>query len=172
MFIEILQITIPALLVMITAVYMMNRNSKKDHELKKTELALSNNKTITPVRLQAYERITIFLERITPNSIIFRLQSPDMTAGKLHSDMLELIRAEYEHNLSQQIYVSSKTWDHVKNAKELTVKLINEAADNVKPDVPAMNLSREIFDKLVEYEKAPTHQAIDKIKEELFKLYS
>jgi hypothetical protein len=168
---EILQITIPALLVMATAIYMMDRQSKKDHDLKLTELALTNQKTITPLRLQAYERVVIFLERITPNSIIFRLQTPDATAEQLHKEMLELIRAEYEHNLSQQLYLSSHAWDKVKQAKELTIKLINEAADNVKPDDNAMKLSRELFDKLVEHEKAPTHEAIITLKEELHKLF-
>ncbi|MGC9330540.1 MAG: hypothetical protein ACP5DZ_01525 [Bacteroidales bacterium] len=169
---EILQITIPALLVLATAIYMMQRQSKKEHELKLTELALNNQKTITPLRLQAYERVVIFLERITPNSIVFRLQTPTMTAGQLHKEMLELIRAEYEHNLSQQLYLSSHAWGKVKQAKELTIKLINEAADSIKPDDNALQLSRAIFDKLVEHEKAPTHEAIDTLKEEIHKLFS
>ncbi|MGM0649651.1 MAG: hypothetical protein ACQES1_03975 [Bacteroidota bacterium] len=169
---EILQITIPALLVMATAIYMMNRHSKREHELKLTELALSNQKTITPLRLQAYERVVIFLERITPNSIVFRLQTPTMTAEQLHKEMLELIRAEYEHNLSQQIYLSSHAWEKVKHAKEMTIKIINEAADKVKPDDNAMKLSRAVFNKLVEYEKAPTHAAIDTLKEDLHKIFT
>ncbi len=169
---EILQITIPALLVMATAVYMMQHQSKKDHELKLTELAMDNQKTITPLRLQAYERVVIFLERITPNSIVFRLQTPTMTADQLHKEMLELIRAEYEHNLSQQLYLSNHAWGQVKQAKELTIKLINEAAENVKPNDNAIQLSREIFDKLVEFEKAPTHEAIDTLKEEIHKLFT
>jgi hypothetical protein len=172
MILNILEITIPALLVMVTAIYMMNRQSKKDHQLRLTELAVSNNKTITPLRLQAYERIVIFLERITPNSIIFRLQTPKMTSQQMQKEMLELIRAEYEHNLSQQIYLSPQAWESVKQAKELTIKIINEAADNVKPEAPAMELSREIFDKLVEQEKAPTHQAIDVLKQEISRFFS
>ncbi|MFP4663591.1 MAG: hypothetical protein ACLFM1_04105 [Bacteroidales bacterium] len=169
---EILQITLPALIVMITAIYMMNRQSKRDHQLKLTELAVTNNKTITPLRLQAYERIIIFLERITPNSIIFRLQTPEMTAQQMHQEMLQLIRAEYEHNLSQQLYVSPEGWESVKQAKELTIKIINEAADNVKPTASALELSREIFDKLVEQEKAPTHQAIERLKKEVARFFS
>ncbi|MFO7880529.1 MAG: hypothetical protein ACQES0_01800 [Bacteroidota bacterium] len=169
---EILQITLPALIVMITAIYMMSRQSKRDHQLKLTELAVTNNKTITPLRLQAYERIIIFLERITPNSIIFRLQTPEMTAQQMHQEMLQLIRAEYEHNLSQQLYVSPEGWESVKQAKELTIKIINEAADNVKPTASALELSREIFDKLVEQEKAPTHQAIEQLKKEVARFFS
>ena len=129
MFLEILQITIPAVLVMATAVFMMNRNAQKDHERKMTELALSNNKTITPIRLQAYERITVFLERITPNSIIFRLQTPKMTAGNLHSEMLELIRAEYEHNLSQQIYETAKAKGLGKKDISSVITMLEEMCD-------------------------------------------
>jgi hypothetical protein len=169
---NILMSAIPALIVMFTAIYFINRHAKKEHDLKRMELAVNNHKITTPLRLQAYERIVIFLERITPNSIIVRLQTPNMTAGQLHRELLELIRAEYEHNLSQQLYLSSESWEKVKTAKELTIQLINNAADKVKPTDSAMLLSKEIFDRLIERDKAPTHEAIAALKKEVANIFS
>ncbi|MDA3911168.1 MAG: hypothetical protein PF448_07420 [Bacteroidales bacterium] len=168
---QVLLASIPSLIVMFTAIYMMNRHTKKEHDLKRMELAVNNRKIVTPLRFQAYERVIIFLERITPNSIIVRLQTPKMNAGQLHKELLELIRAEYEHNLSQQLYLSSASWEKVRTAKELTIQLINNAADKVKPETNAMELSREIFDRLIEKDKAPTHEAIEALKKEVALLF-
>lgn len=171
MVIDILMVSLPALIVMFTAIYMMNKHSKKEQELKRIELAVNNRKIVTPLRFQAYERLIIFLERITPNSIIVRLQTPNMTAGQLHKEILELIRAEYEHNLSQQLYISPASWEKVRNAKELTIQLINNSAEKVKPTDGAMELSRQIFDKLIEKDKAPTHAAIELLKAEIAQMF-
>lgn len=172
MFGEILKISIPALIVMTTTIYMMNKTSKKEQALKRIELAVNNNKIITPLRLQAYERVIIFLERITPNSIIVRLQTPNMTVNQLHIELLELIRAEYEHNLSQQLYLSPGTWEKVRTAKELTIQLINNAADKVSPEANAMELSSQIFDLLIEKDKAPTHEAIASLKKDVANIFA
>lgn len=171
-FLEILKYTLPALIVMLTAILILHNMFKKERDLKKMEMVMDNNKIITPIRLQAYERISIFLERITPNSIIMRLQTPEMTVQKLHQEILELIRAEYEHNISQQIYLSKDAWDIVKTAKEKTIQLVNQAADDLDPNAQAIELSRAIFDKLIENPKAPTHDALDYLKKELQQIYS
>jgi Na+/H+ antiporter NhaC len=107
MLLEILKITIPSLIVFLTAYFVLKAVLKKEHESRKIEVVLQNKKIITPLRLQAYERIVLFLERISPNSIIIRLQTPNMTIGQLHKEMLTTIRTEFEHNLSQQLYLSN-----------------------------------------------------------------
>ena len=149
----------------------MKRFQSKEIDMKRMELALNNRKIITPLRLQAYERVIILLERITPNSIIVRLQTPNMTAVQLQKELLELIRAEFEHNISQQIYLSSESWEQVKIAKELTIQLINRAANKCESNANAMELSKEIFDLLIEKDKAPTHEAIELLKREVQTLF-
>lgn len=168
---EILKITIPALLVLLATIYVLRTMLKKDSENRRLQLALQNQKLITPIRLQAYERIILFLERISPNSIIMRLQTPNMTVQQLHKEMLILIRSEFEHNLSQQLYVSIDAWEQVKIAKEKMIKLINSAAQELPPDDNAIRLSQVIFEKLIEEEISPLQQAINYIKEEIKVLY-
>ncbi len=171
MFLEILKIAIPSLIVFFTAYYVLKTVLQKENENRKVEIILQNQKIITPIRLQAYERIILFLERISPNSIIMRLQTPNMTVQQLQKEMLINIRNEFEHNLSQQLYLSINAWEQVKIAKEKTIKLINSCAEECAPEDLAIKLSQTIFEKLIEIEKSPTQEAINFLKEEVRTLY-
>ena len=164
---EILKYTIPALIVFFTAFFILKEMIKKDRERGKYELVVQNQKIALPIRLQAYERLTLFLERITPDSLIIRVNIPGMTSAQLHQDMLKTIRAEYEHNLSQQIYISQQAWELAKNARLGIIKLINTSADKIKPSEPAIKLSSLILERTMEVEKQPTQVAISFLKEEL-----
>ncbi|MDL2261959.1 hypothetical protein LJC11_00455 [Bacteroidales bacterium OttesenSCG-928-I21] len=170
-FLEILKITIPSVIVLITAIYVLKITLKKENENRKVQIVLQNQKMITPIRLQAYERIILFLERISPNSIIMRLQTPNMTVGQLHKEMLVLIRSEFEHNLSQQLYLSIDAWEQVRNAKEKTIQLINASVEGLDHNDNAIRLSQAIFEKLIEIEKSPLQIAINYLKEEIKVLY-
>ena len=165
--IELLSYTIPALIVFLTSVFTIRFFIKDNQQQRKIELLLENQKIVTPIRLQAYERITLFLERITPDSLIMRVMNPKMNSKQLQAELLKAIRAEFEHNLSQQIYVSTKAWDVIKNSKEQVIKIINTCFINVKPNDPAIRLSAQIIEKMIEIQKSPTHTAIEFLKEEI-----
>jgi len=170
-FFEVLKYTLPALIVMGTAYLLIRTFIDDERQKRRIEFRTNNQKTITPIRLQAYERIVLFLERISPDSLIIRLQSSDLTSQKLQSDMLSLIRAEFEHNMSQQIYISSQAWEVTKNAKENIIKIINTAADKIKPESTSIELSKKILESLVTFEKLPNHSAIDFIKNEVTQFF-
>lgn len=171
MFGEIVKFTLPSLIVFFTAFYVLRLMIKKEQENKRIEIVMNNQKMITPLRLQAYERIILFLERISPNSIVMRLQTPTMTVQQLQKEMLVIIRTEFEHNLSQQLYVSIEAWEEVKIAKEKTIKIINSLCDELKPTDNAMQLSQLLFEELIEMEQTPTQKAINSLKEEIRILY-
>ncbi len=171
-FLEILKFTIPSLIVFFTAYFSIRYFIENDQKRRRMELSMNNQKLITPVRLQAYERIVLFLERISPDALIMRSQQQGMTSAKLQSDLLSLIRAEFNHNLSQQIYISSDSWKVVKTAKENTIKLINSNAERVKPNAPAMELSKGILENVIFMEQAPCTVAIDYIKKEISKTFA
>lgn len=170
-FFEVLKYTLPALIVMGTAYLILKTFLDEERQKRRIEYKTNNYKVITPIRLQAYERVILFLERISPDSLISRLQAPGLTNQKLQSDMLSLIRAEFEHNMSQQIYISNQAWEITKSAKENIVKLINTAADGINPTAPSIDLSRKILESLVQYEKLPNHSAIDYIKNEITQFF-
>ena len=102
-FTDILKITIPALIVFFMAWVLLRNMLKNDQDKRRQELLLQNSRTVTPIKLQAYERIVLFLERISLESLLVRVSTPEMSAQQLHSAMLNAKRSEFEHNLSQQI---------------------------------------------------------------------
>lgn len=164
---EILKYTLPALIVFLTAYLLIRVLIRNDQEKRKHEIILQNQKTITPIRLQAYERIILFLERISIESLIMRTSKQGMTGKKLQTTLLSTIRAEFEHNLSQQIYMTPAAWEIIKNAKSHTIKVINSSADHVKPGAPAMEFSRHILEAVMKMEKEPTQIAIEYLKKEV-----
>ncbi|HDR90239.1 MAG TPA: hypothetical protein ENN63_11515 [Bacteroidetes bacterium] len=165
--IEMIKYSVPALIVFFTAFFMMRYYMQKEARERKVDLVIRNQQTITPLRLQAYERLALFLERINPESMLMRVNQPGMNSQQLQSQLLATIRAEFEHNLSQQIYITPQAWEVVKNAKNNTIKLINTSADKVKPNAPAMELNRHILEKVIETEAAPSQAALEFLKKEV-----
>jgi hypothetical protein len=164
---DILKISIPALLVLITAWLSLRYLIKNDQDKRKQELILQNSRTVIPIKLQAYERIVLFLERISLESLLVRVSSPGMTAGQLHSALLTTIRSEFEHNLSQQIYMSPQAWEVVRNARSNTIKIINSSFEKIPQTASGMDLSKNLLETVIEMEKEPTRAAIDYIKGEV-----
>ncbi|NJO70124.1 MAG: hypothetical protein HC830_13340 [Bacteroidetes bacterium] len=139
--------------------------------MRRVDLMTENRKIITPLRLQAYERVILFLERISPESLVMRVNSPNLTSRQFQTELLSSIRAEFEHNLSQQLYISPEGWEKVKNARGMTIQLINTAGDQVKPDSPGVNLSAKILDLIMAADKTPTSEAIEFLKKEVQTLF-
>jgi hypothetical protein len=166
-FYDILKITLPALLVMITAWLVIRHMLQDDQDRRRQDLLLQTVKTITPVKLQAYERIVLFLERISPESLIMRTAKPDMTAMQLHSALISNIRSEFEHNLSQQIYMSNEAWEMVKNAKGTVVRVINTIATQLPPTATGEELSRSLIEEVMDMDTEPCRAALNFVKAEL-----
>lgn len=103
---EIIKYTLPAAIVFLTAYFLIMALIKNDQDKRKHEIILQNQKTVTPIRLQAYERIILFLERISLESLIMRTNKKGISSKELQASMLNTIRSEFEHNLSQQIYLT------------------------------------------------------------------
>jgi hypothetical protein len=164
---DILKITIPALLVMLTALLLLRNMIKNDQDKRKQELILQNSRTVIPIKLQAYERIVLFLERISLESMLVRVSSPGMSAIQLHSALLTTIRSEFEHNLSQQIYMSPQAWEVVRNARSNMIKIINNEMGKMPEKATGMDFSRSLLETIMGMDKEPTRAAIDYIKSEI-----
>ena len=164
---DLLKMTIPALIVFLTAWILIRNMIRNDQDKRRQQLVLEGSKTVTPIKLQAYERIVLFLERISMESLLVRVSTPDMTAAQLHSALLSNIRSEFEHNLSQQIYMSPQAWEVVRNARSNTIKTINTEAEKMPPTATGIDLSRQLLTNIMELEKEPTRVAIDFVKEEV-----
>ncbi len=166
-FLEIIKYILPSLVILAVVYIMLRLFFKGEHAKQSAELKLQNRKTIAPLQLQAYERVVLFLERITPANLITREFRPEMKAAEFRADLLKTIRQEYEHNMSQQLYVSSSGWEMVKNAKEGMIRIINEAGSRLKEDANAADLSEKIFELYLKQNKVLTDVALEQIKEEM-----
>ncbi|HOF16864.1 MAG TPA: hypothetical protein PLF32_04980 [Bacteroidales bacterium] len=164
---NILMVTIPAVVVAITAYFAIKLTY--DKELKKQVLELKHNSTkvITPIRLQSYERIALFLERIKPESILLRNITHSLNAAQYQNVLLTSIRNEFEHNLSQQVYISSALWEVTKKAKEETIKIINLAAGQLNPEATGKELANKIIELAVDVNPQPSDVALDVLRKEI-----
>ncbi|NCA77308.1 MAG: hypothetical protein EOM90_13330 [Alphaproteobacteria bacterium] len=150
--------------------YLKQKNGQKPvgNEAGPTDSPTSEvTRVILPLRLQAFERFILFLERIHPSNLVMRLNNPDLTSVQLQSLLVRTIREEFEYNLSQQLYLSQQTWELVKNAKEEMVALINQATARAGDESMAEALVKNIFEMVIEKGKLPSEMALDQIKNEL-----
>lgn len=165
--IELGKILLPASVVLYAVYLMVKSFIIKEIEMKKLEVRSRSIEITLPVRLQAYERITLFLERISPQNLLIRLSDPGYRARDFQKILLDEIRNEYNHNVSQQVYMSEEVWSQVKNAKEDLIMLINEAAGTMSSDSNAVDLSKRIFEKALEKKMDMIGHALSDLKKEI-----
>ena len=126
-------------------------------------------KLVTPIRLQAYERMALYLERISPDSLVLRCYQPGMSTHLLQGVMTKTIRDEWEHNLSQQVYISSEAWNRIRQAKDEMMVVINSAAITIPDDADPTRLASAIFATIAEGQ-VPTASALEFLKQEMREL--
>ena len=122
-----------------------------------------------PLRLQAYERMALFLERITPNKLLVRVVPTSSNKEDYEALLIATIEQEYEHNLSQQIYLSDQCWGIISAAKNATIQLIRKASLLEKTDTA--NKLREVVLTEMMDRRAPSDAALSYIKQEVSEMW-
>ena len=170
---EVIKYTVPALIVL-AASYMIVKKFLVS-EIQRKQLAIfKDSQDITlRLKLQAYERMVLFIERISSRQLIPRVYNPAMTVRDLQQAMTQSIRGEFEHNMSQQIYVSSNVWETVKNVQEQELNMLNRVAQSLPPDAPARELHARIIDVVSKSpDDLPTDVALQIINAEVKRVLS
>ncbi len=168
---EVLKIILPAVLVLIAVYYVLKQFFANEAKKRQLEVRKENANLVTPVRLQAYERLVLFMERINPESLILRVHKDGLSAKEFHVRLLKTIRDEYEHNITQQMYVSNGAWNMVTNAKNNIVKLCNIALHDGEPTDSSLQMSRRMVDAVEKADGLPTNTAISYLKDEVKRLF-
>jgi len=166
---EIFKLTLPALAVFLVTYYVLKQYLDNDYQKRLLDTKRENAGQITPVKMQAYERMILYLERINPSELLIRLTSSDMSAGQLKSQLIHAINEEFSHNIAQQLYVSPQSWKLIRIVKDQLLMIISQCYAQLGPDASGIDLSRAILDTLIRNEEVPTDKAIDFLKKE-FKL--
>lgn len=168
---EVLKYTLPALFTFLATYLVMHKFLVNERLKLKSEAVRDNHKIIAPLRLQAYERMVLLLERIQPNALVMRCQQEGLSCSDFQLLMLKTIRSEFDHNLTQQLYISDNAWEQVRMAKDGCVILINRVALLVKSDQPSIHLSKLILETMMTEGKDPTVKALACLKDEIRELF-
>ena len=168
---ELLKILLPAALVFGAAYLVMRNYMDNEHKRLLADMRKEGQKLTTPVRMQAYERLVLLNERINPESMVMRAMRKGLSSAELHQELARNIRTEFEHNLSQQLYVSNAAWAMCVKAKEETLQLVNLAASKMKRDATGIELSKVIFAMHESLEAKPAEQAILILKQEIRRIF-
>lgn len=165
--VELIKIIVPASIVLYAAYLLVRSFIAREIDLKKLEIRSRSIETTLPLRLQAYERMALFLERISPNNLLLRLAVPGLPAKEFQQILLNEIRDEYNHNVSQQIFMSEVVWDLVRNAKEDLIMTINDAITDVPSEGTTIDLSKRIMERVMTKSVDPIALAMSELKKEI-----
>jgi hypothetical protein len=160
-------IVLPALLVFFTAQYMMKQHIANSVQLVKTEILKTNLNTFTPLKLQAYERIALFLERTSIPALIQSYAQAGQSARGFAAAASHAIKEEYSYNVSQQIYVSTQMWTLVKAIKEQHLQLLQNLTANLPAEATAADLSQKLIEYLQSMDIQPQDRGLEFMKNEI-----
>lgn len=134
-----LVISVVAFLMAVITFYLWNKqsNTKKPGE---------ESFNTRPLQLQAYERLVMLAERIALPNLISRNNRSDLSALEMQMLLLESLKQEYEHNISQQIYVTPAAWDTINKLKDQNMLIINQVAATLPPEAKGIDLNRKLLD--------------------------
>ena len=170
---EVVKYTIPAIVVMATSHMIVKKFLVSQIQRKQIALFKDSQDITLRLRLHAYERMVLFLERISPRQLVARVYDPSMTVYELQVSITMTIRTEFEHNLSQQIYVSRNAWETVKGVKEQEINMYNQIARSLAPDATAKEFHARIMGFILKSEEdLPTDVALKIINDEVKKVMS
>jgi hypothetical protein len=164
--IEIIKYITPLIILIVAVLLILKHFSDKEKNNSKFEIIRSNNKILTPIRLQAYERLTLFLERIKPDSLALRLYNSDNTSKQAQMLLTDNVKKEFNHNLSQQVYISDELWQVIVNAKEQLIRIINLTGTKPETQSSSAEFSRVLIEVYNDLEKKPIEDALLLLKKE------
>ena len=142
---EFFKYCLPALCVLLTTWLVMHKFYKSEAEKRLWELKRLSQKEISPLRMRAYERLSLLLERTTPEHMLLELNLGEMTILQVQQHLMRTIRMEYDHNLSQQIYVSEQVWDAIIASRDQMVAFINTMAQQMPPESTALDYAKVLI---------------------------
>ena len=160
---------LPAIVVGLIAYFFFKGHTANEEGRRRYLIQKEAQKNIIPIRLQAYERITLFLERIDPNKLLLRVKPFSDDLQKYETLLVQNIENEYEHNLAQQIYITPECWNLINAAKNATIQVVRQASMNEKVD-DSDKLRAFLLNHFMG-EVTPSHKALLFVKKEVSELF-
>ncbi len=160
---------LPAVVVGLVAYFFFKGHTANEEGRRRFLIQKEAQKNIIPLRLQAYERITLFLERIDPKKLLIRVKPFSDDLQEYETLLIQNIDNEYEHNLTQQIYISPECWNLITAAKNATLQVIRQSSMNDKVD-SSDKLRESLLNHFMD-EITPSQKALAFVKKEVSELF-
>lgn len=151
--------------------YILKGDIQRFFDLKTIELNKESRAHILPLRLQAHERLIIFVDRINPANLLVRLHQQGIDIAALQAGILTEVRSEYQHNITQQLYIDSTTWIVVRKLKDDTIAMINNAVQGLPADANGIALSKSVLQHMATITENPYDLTIELIKKDIHQLF-
>jgi hypothetical protein len=165
---ELLFYTLPAVITGLVAFYFFENFVKNENNRRNFILRQENQKQALPIRLQAFERLTLFLERINPAKLLVRIAPLSDDKMEYFNLLVQHIEQEFEHNLTQQIYLSNEAWTIILSAKNTTIQIIRQSTLN--KEISSSQSLREAILTDLGNNQAPSTFALDFLKNEVLQI--
>ncbi len=159
-------------IITVAAAYFLVKNDIQHYfRFKALEANKTQGETLLPLRLQAHERLIIFVERINPPNLFLRLHQQGIGIKELQNLILNEVRAEYQHNISQQLYVSAASWQVVRKLKDDTIAMVNNVVQGLPETATGAELGKRILQHMSGIEENPYELSIEFLKKDIHQLF-
>ena len=170
--VELLKYVLPAVLVLLGVKLMMDYHLKKDAGQQNHLLRAEVVRQHLPLKLSAYERALLYLERINPRQLLVMNPGNGKKAQDYYAELIQQIQTEYEHNIVQQVYISNHGWDGIVASRNEIIGLIKESMEGLPPDADGAFLMKKISDNFEERQDKNISNAVLILKADVHKIFS
>lgn len=158
-------------IIVVVAYYMVRNDIMNYLSSKKGAVVPEDKSNLLQLRLQAHERMIIFVDRINPSNLLLRLHQQGIEVGVLQLMAVNEIKTEFQHNITQQLYLEAATWKVVLQLKDDTIAMINNGVKNLAADASGVELSKKVLHHMSGIDENPYELTIGLIKQDIHKLF-
>ncbi len=169
---EICKYVLPSLVVFFLSQRQYKLFFEAEHRNRMLTFKKEQSKTLLPIQLQAYERCILLLERVSLDQLVVRVFRPELTVNQLKQALVQELQAEFNHNVSQQLYISAQSWELIQQIKQELLGLINITARELDADGSGFDLSKNIIEKVSTLSEDPTNRGLKFLKKEFELIYT
>lgn len=157
--------------IVVVAYYMVRNDIMAFLGTRKVVNAPDSKSDLLQLRLQAHERMIIFVDRINPSNLLLRLHQQGIEVGALQVMAVNEVKTEFQHNITQQLYLEPATWNVIRKLKDDTIAMINNAVKNLAADASGIELSKKVLNHMSEITENPYELTIGLVKQDIHKMF-
>lgn len=170
-FIDLLILSFGVFAALIAFYYVVKSDVQRFFNLKTSELNKESKASLLPLRLQAHERLIIFVERINPANLLVRLHQQGIGVKELQNLVVNDIKSEFQHNITQQLYVNSESWNVIRKLKNDTIAMINNVVQGLPETATGVDVSKKVLQHMATISENPYDLTIDHLKKDIYQLF-